>query len=144
MESLLAPLKKEGRKIVFTNGCFDLLHVGHTRYLKQAKSLGDFLVVGVNSDESVKKLKGPTRPLQNETDRAEILSSLQAVDFVLIFNEETPLTLIQKVKPDILTKGGDWKVNQIVGADFVMSYGGQVQSLQFVEDRSTTKIIEKI
>ncbi len=144
IEKLLSPLKKQGQKIVFTNGCFDLLHVGHTRYLKQAKSLGDFLVVGVNSDASVKKLKGPTRPLQNEKDRAEILSSLLAVDFVLIFNEETPLNLIQTVKPDILTKGGDWKVNQIVGADFVMSYGGQVQSLQFVEDRSTTKIIEKM
>lgn len=140
----VSALQATGKKIVFTNGCFDLLHVGHVRYLKEAKSLGTHLVVGVNSDASVKKLKGPQRPLQNENDRAEILSSLDAVDFVVIFNEETPLELIQKIKPNVLTKGGDWKPEQIVGAEFVTSLGGLVKSLQFVEGRSTTKIIEKI
>lgn len=137
-------LQKSGHKIVFTNGCFDLLHVGHVRYLKQAKALGSQLIVGLNSDASVKMLKGPQRPLQTENDRAEILASLASVDFVVIFNEETPLELIKQIKPDILTKGGDWKVDQIVGSDFVLKNGGQVLSLQFVEGRSTTKIIEKM
>lgn len=138
----LEPLR--AKKIVFTNGCFDLLHIGHVRYLQQAKSLGDLLVVGVNSDESVRRLKGPTRPLQTEQDRAEILAALGAVDFAVIFNEDTPLELIKKIKPNVLVKGGDWKVEQIVGSDFVMSYGGQVKSLQFVDGRSTTNIINKI
>ena len=135
--------RKQNKKVVFTNGCFDLLHVGHVRYLEQAKSLGDILVVGINSDLSVQKLKGPTRPIQNENDRAEILASLKAVDHTVIFTEETPLRLIQQVKPDLLVKGGDWKPDQIVGSDFVMANGGQVKSLQFTEGRSTTSIIEK-
>lgn len=135
--------KKLGKKIIFTNGCFDLLHVGHIRYLDQAKTFGDILIVGINSDASVQRLKGPTRPIQNENDRAEILASLKAVDHTVLFNEETPLELIKKIKPDILVKGGDWKIQQIVGWDFVQSYGGQVESLQFVEGRSTTQIIEK-
>lgn len=143
IESGLAPLRNQGKKIVFTNGCFDLLHIGHVRYLQEARSLGDALVVGVNSDESVKRLKGPTRPVQNESDRAEILAALAAVDFTVIFNEDTPENLIHKVRPDILVKGGDWKIDQIVGAPFVMSYGGKVMSLQFVDGKSTTKIIEK-
>lgn len=141
IESSLAKFRDE--KIVFTNGCFDLLHVGHVRYLQEAKAQGSILVVGVNSDASVKRLKGPTRPIQNENDRAEILAALKAVDFTVIFTEDTPENLIHKVRPHILVKGGDWKINQIVGADFVLSYGGQVKSLQFVEGRSTTKIIEK-
>lgn len=143
IESSLASLRAQGKKIVFTNGCFDLLHVGHVRYLQEARSLGDALVVGVNSDDSVKRLKGPTRPVQNESDRAEILAALAAVDFTVIFTEDTPEKLIQTVRPDILVKGGDWKIDQIVGAPFVMSYGGQVMSLQFVDGKSTTKIIEK-
>lgn len=141
VESTFASLKN--KKVVFTNGCFDLLHVGHVRYLQEAKKLGDILIVGVNSDASVRVLKGPTRPVQNENDRAEILAALGAVDYTVIFNEETPLELIQKVKPNILVKGGDWKPDQIVGADFVMSHGGKVMSLQFIEGRSTTKLIEK-
>lgn len=141
VESKLAPLKN--KTVVFTNGCFDLLHVGHVRYLQEAKKLGDILVVGVNSDASVRVLKGPTRPVQNENDRAEILAALGAVDFTVIFTEDTPLNLIQKVKPGILVKGGDWKPDQIVGSDFVMSHGGKVMSLQFVEGKSTTKLIEK-
>ncbi|MGZ3770744.1 MAG: D-glycero-beta-D-manno-heptose 1-phosphate adenylyltransferase [Bdellovibrio sp.] len=143
IESSLAPLRSQGKKIVFTNGCFDLLHIGHVRYLQEARSLGDVLVVGVNADESVKRLKGPTRPVQNESDRAEILAALKAVDFTVIFTEDTPENLIHKVRPDILVKGGDWKIDQIVGASFVLSNGGKVLSLQFVDGKSTTKIIEK-
>ncbi len=135
--------KRIGKKIVFTNGCFDLLHIGHVRYLQEAKSLGDFLFVGINTDDSVKKLKGPTRPIQNENDRAEILAALAAVDFVALFGEETPENLIHMVRPDILVKGGDWPIEKIVGAKYVMSYGGSVQSLKFIEGRSTTNIISK-
>lgn len=138
----LRPLRGS-KKIVFTNGCFDLLHVGHIRYLQEARRLGDYLVIGVNADASVKRLKGPTRPIQSEADRAEILAALGAVDMTVIFEEDTPEELIKIVKPDILVKGGDWKIDQIVGAPFVQSYGGQVMSLQFVDGKSTTKIIEK-
>ena len=135
--------KNQKKKIAFTNGCFDLLHVGHVRYLKQAQSLGNILIVGVNTDLSVQKLKGPTRPIQNENDRAEILASLASVDHTILFAEETPLQLIQAIKPDFLVKGGDWKIEQIVGSDFVIKNGGQVLSLQFVDGKSTTSIVEK-
>lgn len=135
--------KSQNYKIVFTNGCFDLLHIGHVRYLNEAAALGDVLIVGINSDESVRILKGPQRPIQNENDRAEILASLKSVKHTVIFNEETPLELIQKIKPDILVKGGDWALDQIVGSDFVIQNGGKVLSLQFVDGKSTTKIIEK-
>ena len=131
------------QKIVFTNGCFDLLHVGHVRYLQEARKCGYLLVVGVNADASVKRLKGPTRPIHNEHDRAEILAALKAVDYVVVFPEDTPANLIEAVHPNVLVKGGDWKPEQIVGGTFVLSYGGEVRSLQFVEGRSTTKIIEK-
>ncbi len=131
------------KKIVFTNGVFDLLHVGHVRYLKEARALGDFLFLGVNADASVKRLKGNDRPLQNENDRAEILSSLSCVDAVVIFNEDTPEKLIHEVKPNILVKGGDWKIESIVGASFVQSLGGEVFSLQFVDGKSTTQLIQK-
>lgn len=134
---------RKGKKIVFTNGCFDLLHVGHVRYLQEAKALGDILFVGVNDDASVKRLKGPTRPIQNQDDRAEILAALAAVDFTCLFAEDTPENLIKTVRPDILVKGGDWKIEQIVGGTFVQSYGGQVMSLNFVNGKSTTNIIEK-
>lgn len=143
IETTITELKSAGKKIVFTNGCFDLLHVGHVRYLQEARKLGDALVVGINSDASVKRLKGPTRPVQNEQDRAEILAALEAVDLTVLFVEDTPENLIHQVKPDILVKGGDWKIDSIVGAPFVMSYGGKVMSLQFVDGKSTTKIIEK-
>lgn len=143
LEKAITDLKKSGKRIVFTNGCFDLLHIGHVRYLEQAKALGDVLIVGINTDASVQTLKGPTRPIQNENDRAEILASLKAVDHTVLFGEDTPINLIKKVKPDVLVKGGDWKIEQIVGWDFVQSYGGQVKSLQFVQGRSTTNIIEK-
>lgn len=143
LEKIITGFKKTGKKIVFTNGCFDLLHIGHIRYLEQAKSLGDILIVGVNTDASVSVLKGPTRPIQNENDRAEILASLKSVDHTVLFGEQTPINLIKLVKPDILVKGGDWKIEQIVGWDFVQSYGGIVKSLQFVEGRSTSNIISK-
>ncbi|MBN8535953.1 MAG: D-glycero-beta-D-manno-heptose 1-phosphate adenylyltransferase [Deltaproteobacteria bacterium] len=139
---LLEPIRGK-KKIVFTNGCFDLLHIGHVRYLKEARSLGEFLVVGINSDSSVKQLKGPSRPIQTELDRAEILASLASVDATIIFNESTPELLIQSIKPDILVKGGDWTVDQIVGGAFVQSYGGKVLSLQFIEGKSTTRLVEK-
>ena len=134
----------KNKKVVFTNGCFDILHVGHLRYLQDARALGDFLIVGLNSDASVKRLKGSQRPIQNEKDRAEILLGLSCVDAVVIFDEDTPLELIQKVRPEVLVKGGDWKVDQIVGSDFVLSQGGEVHSLPFHQGRSTTSIVEKI
>lgn len=133
-----------GKKIVFTNGCFDILHQGHVSYLNQAKSLGDFLLVGINSDESVKKLKGPSRPINSELSRKFVLENLKSVDCVEIFNEETPLELIKLIHPSILVKGGDWSPSQIVGSDYVLQGGGQVLSLNFVDGFSTTDIIKKI
>lgn len=143
LENILVQYRAENKKIVFTNGCFDLLHVGHITYLEEAKKLGDILIVGINSDESVKKLKGSGRPIQNENDRCQILAALRAVDHTILFSEETPLTLIEKIRPDILVKGGDWKPEQIVGSDFVLANGGSVKSLNFVNGKSTTSIIEK-
>lgn len=133
-----------GKRIVFTNGCFDILHRGHVTYLSEARKLGDLLVIGLNSDASVKRLKGPERPMNNEADRQYVLSQLKAVDFVEIFEEDTPLNLILKVKPAILVKGGDWKIDQIVGAKEVLSSGGDVFSLNFVDGYSTTALINKI
>ncbi|MGE0763306.1 MAG: D-glycero-beta-D-manno-heptose 1-phosphate adenylyltransferase [Bdellovibrionales bacterium] len=135
---------RKGRRVVFTNGCFDILHVGHVRYLQEARALGDLLVLGLNSDASVKKLKGEARPVQNEADRSEILASLGCVDYVVIFGEETPLELIKQVSPDILVKGGDWPIDKIVGAKEILAKGGQVKSLKFHPGRSTTSILEKI
>lgn len=132
------------KRIVFTNGCFDILHRGHVTYLTEARKLGDLLVVGLNADASVKRLKGPERPINNETDRQYVLSQLKAVDFVEIFTEDTPLNLINKVKPKILVKGGDWKIDQIVGAKEVIANGGDVFSLNFVDGYSTTNLINKI
>ena len=132
------------KKIVFTNGCFDLLHKGHVTYLRQARKLGDRLIVGLNSDASVKRIKGPGRPVNGQKDRAEVLSELKCVDRVIIFYEDTPEKLIRKIRPDVLVKGGDWKKNKIVGADFVESYGGRVRTIPFVKGFSTTGILEKI
>lgn len=136
--------KRAGRKVVFTNGCFDILHVGHVRYLQEARALGDVLVVGANSDASVRKLKGESRPVQNENERAEILSALACVDYVVIFGEETPLELIKQVAPNVLVKGGDWPIEKIVGAQQVLATGGEVKSLKFHPGKSTTNILEKI
>lgn len=136
--------REKGKKIVFTNGCFDIIHAGHVDYLEKAKSLGDFLVVGLNSDDSVKRLKGPTRPVNPLEQRKKVLQALKPVDLVIVFEEDTPERLIKEIKPDVLVKGGDWKIENIVGADFVMSYGGKVCTIDFVYDTSTTKIIEKV
>lgn len=131
------------KRIVFTNGCFDILHRGHAAYLNEAKSLGDILIVGLNSDKSVKRLKGESRPINSELDRKFLLENLRSVDFVEIFEEDTPYNLISKVRPNILVKGGDWKPEQIVGSDVVLGLGGQVKSLGFENGYSTTGIIEK-
>lgn len=138
----LLPLRSN-QKVVFTNGCFDLLHIGHIRYLQNAKKQGDILVVALNSDDSVKKLKGPQRPVQSENDRAEILAALACVDHTFIFTEDTPERVIKELKPDVLVKGGDWEISKIVGSEFVQSYGGKVLSLNFVDGKSTTNIIKK-
>ncbi len=135
--------KKEGKKIVFTNGCFDIIHAGHVDYLEKAKSLGDVLVVGLNSDESIKRIKGPERPINIQEHRKRVLEALKPVDLVIVFDEDTPERLIKEIKPDVLVKGGDWKIENIVGADFVKSYGGEVKTIDFVYDISTTKIIQK-
>lgn len=134
----------KGKKIVFTNGCFDILHAGHVTYLNEAKSLGDLLVVGLNSDASVKRLKGESRPINNEEERKFLLENLKAVDCVEIFEDDTPLNLIKEIKPSLLVKGGDWEISQIVGSDFVISNGGEVKSLKFVDGLSTTGTIERI
>jgi rfaE bifunctional protein nucleotidyltransferase chain/domain len=144
VSSFCDDLQKKNRKIVFTNGCFDILHIGHVRYLTEAKALGDYLFVGVNSDSSVSQLKGPDRPVQPEKDRAEILSQLKSVDGVCIFSESTPLELIRLVRPSVLVKGGDWKPEQIVGKGEVESWGGRVLSLPFVPNHSTSEIFKKI
>ncbi len=131
-------------KIVFTNGCFDILHIGHIKYLKEAKALGDRLIVGLNSDESVRRLKGDLRPINNQEHRKEFLESLQAVDEVHIFHEDTPLELIKKLRPKVLAKGGDYDLEGIVGAKEVLSWGGEVKALNFYEGFSTTQLIEKL
>ena len=131
-------------RVVFTNGCFDILHVGHVRYLRDARALGDLLVVGVNSDASVKRLKGEQRPVTNEDERAEMLASLASVDYVVKFSEDTPQALIEEVAPDLLVKGGDWPPEKIVGSKFVLARGGEVRSLPFHPGKSTTSILERI
>jgi rfaE bifunctional protein nucleotidyltransferase chain/domain len=137
-------LQKNNKKIVFTNGCFDILHAGHVSYLSKAKSLGDVLVIGLNSDGSVKKLKGKSRPIVSQKNRALLLAALEAVDFVVIFSELTPAKLIKAIKPDVLVKGGDWKKEEIVGAEFVESCGGKVKSLAYIKGLSTRGLIAKI
>ncbi len=147
LEDLVARLKrvrKSGQKTVFTNGCFDLLHVGHVRYLAEAKSHGDLLIVGLNSDASVKIIKGPKRPIVRQNHRAEILASLMSVDYVVYFEEPDPLRLIQSVKPDVLVKGEDWAEDAIIGAEDVKSWGGKIVRIAFVEQGSTTGLIESI
>lgn len=141
---LTVELKQQSKTIVFTNGCFDILHFGHVKYLEEAKSCGDILIVGLNSDDSVKRLKGPTRPVNGQLERAYVLCSLKSVDYVVIFDEDTPLQLIKELEPNILVKGGDWKADQIVGSELVLKNGGQVKSLLFQEGFSTTNIIDKI
>ena len=137
-------LKREGKRIVFTNGCFDILHPGHTRYLYAARELGDYLIVAVNSDKSVRMIKEYERPVNPQSERAEILASLEFVDGVVIFDEDNPYEIIRFLMPDILVKGGDWAKEDIIGSDLVEARGGLVRSLPYVPGYSTTRIIEKI
>ncbi len=146
LKELLSELesKRKDKKVVFTNGCFDLIHAGHVDYLQKAKALGDLLVVGMNSDSSVRRIKGEKRPILSQELRMAVLDSLKPVDYVVLFEEDTPLRLIEAIKPDILVKGGDWSLEKIVGREFVESYGGKVVTIPFEYDISTTKIVERI
>ena len=141
---IISKIRSDHKKLVFTNGCFDIIHPGHIHVLSKAKSLGDILVVGLNSDKSVKKLKGKERPFINESDRSKILLSLKYVDYVIIFDELTPRDIIEKIKPDILVKGGDYKVNDIVGSKFVIDSGGRVEIVKFLEGYSSSNYIDNI
>lgn len=143
-KQLVEILKSQNKKVVFTNGCFDILHVGHLRYLNEAKKQGDVLIIGVNSDTSVKRLKGESRPINNQFDRAEMLSGLKSVDYTVIFEEDTPEELIATLKPSIHVKGGDYKKEDLPETKIVESYGGEVRILSFVEGKSTTNIVKKI
>lgn len=140
----LAQWRVKSDRIVFTNGCFDILHVGHLHTLKESIQLGDKLIVGLNSDASVSRLKGKERPIVNQLDRSEMLAAFEMVDAVIIFEDDTPEELIQMIKPDVLCKGGDWSIENIVGGDFVKSYGGQVVSIPFVQGYSSSSLINKI
>lgn len=144
LSALIAAEKNRGKRVVFTNGCFDLLHFGHVKYLQKARSLGDLLVLGLNSDASVRRLKGPKRPLIDQDERANLLAALDCIDYVVIFDEDTPLNLITSLKPHILAKGGDYSLDGVVGRDFVESYGGRVELITFVDGKSTTNIIERV
>jgi D-glycero-beta-D-manno-heptose 1-phosphate adenylyltransferase len=142
--AIIGRWKAEGKKIVFTNGCFDIIHLGHVDYLENARRLGDKLVVGLNSDNSVSRFKGPERPIQDENSRSRIMAAFQFVDLVVFFNEDTPLALISSLLPDILVKGSDYLAENIVGADVVKTNGGVVKTIDFVPGYSTTRIVEKI
>lgn len=144
LSSIVNTLKQDGKRIVFTNGCFDIIHVGHVRYLKEARELGDVLVVGLNSDISVRTIKGSNRPIVPQGERAEVLSSLKYVDYVVIFGEPDPYNTIAAIKPDVLVKGGDWGIDKIIGRDIVESYGGKVCTIPFIEGASSSGIIEDI
>jgi rfaE bifunctional protein nucleotidyltransferase chain/domain len=137
-------LKREGKKVVFTNGCFDILHAGHTRYLREARKLGDALILALNSDSSVRSIKGPMRPIVPEAERAEVVAALDSVDYVTVFDELTPLELIEFLRPDVIVKGGDWAEKDIVGAETVRKWGGRVAIMPEIEGASTTNIIDKV
>jgi len=144
LAGLLEKKRQRGRRIVFTNGCFDILHAGHVRYLAQARRLGDLLVVALNTDRSVRAIKGPERPVVSQEERAFVMAALESVDYVTFFDDETPLSLIETLEPDVLVKGGDWEPDRVVGGDLVRSRGGKVVILPYLEGASTTNIIEKI
>jgi rfaE bifunctional protein nucleotidyltransferase chain/domain len=137
-------LKRKGNKVIFTNGCFDILHAGHTRYLREAKKLGDVLILALNSDKSVRAIKGEKRPIVPEAERAEVVASLASVDYVTVFDELTPLELIEFLQPDVIVKGGDWAEKDIVGAEAVRKWGGRVAIMPEIEGASTTNVIEKV
>jgi rfaE bifunctional protein nucleotidyltransferase chain/domain len=144
LSGLLEKQRQKGRRIVFTNGCFDILHAGHVRYLAQARRLGDLLVVALNTDRSVQAIKGPERPVVSQEERAFVMAALESVDYVTFFDDETPLSLIEALEPDVLVKGGDWEPDRVVGGDLVRSRGGKVVILPYLEGASTTNIIAKI
>jgi len=144
IKNIVNKLKKKGKKIVFTNGCFDILHTGHIKLLKKAKGLGDILIVGINKDSSIKKLKGKGRPIMDEKQRIEIISAIEFVDYVVPFGQTTPENLIRIIKPDIIVKGGDYKKDEVIGKDIVEKYGGKVYIFPLLKNISTTKIINKI
>lgn len=144
LSRILGALRSKGRKVVFTNGCFDILHPGHVFYLEKAARMGDVLVVGLNSDASVRAIKGRERPINSQRDRAKVLSALSFVDYITVFGEKTPEFIIKKLKPDVLVKGGDWKGKDIAGGDFVKSRGGRVAIIRFLKGHSTTSLIKKM
>lgn len=144
LKQIIADLKFKGKRVVFTNGCFDILHLGHVELFSQAKGKGDVLVVAINSDNSVKAIKEKGRPINKEKSRAGVVAALESVDFVTIFNEDNPLNVIKALKPDILVKGSDWKIKDVVGRDFVLSYGGEVTTVPYLKGYSTKAIINRI
>lgn len=144
LNNLLEKIRSQGKTIVTTNGCFDILHVGHVRYLEKAKSFGDVLIVALNSDKSVKSIKGDSRPINNENDRAEILSALRSVDYVVLFDEDSPINLLLQIKPDVHTKGADYTVETLPEAKGIIEAGGRIEFISFVEGKSTTAVIEKM
>ena len=144
LRQVRAELRRAGKRVVFTNGCFDLLHPGHVRYLQQARAVGDALIVALNSDRAVRELKGASRPILNEDERAEVMAALGCVDYVIIFDDVSPRATIAALLPDVLVKGGDWSVDQIIGREEVEAAGGQVMNLPFVEGVSTTDVISRI
>ena len=144
LRRICAALKKRGKKIAFTNGCFDLLHLGHVKYLEDAKKTADILIVAINSDASVKRLKGRKRPVVNESDRLKIIAGLESVDYVVKLKLDTPINVIKAIRPDVLIKGADWDKKSIVGAKFVLGCGGEVKTIPFLPKRSTSNLIRKI
>jgi rfaE bifunctional protein nucleotidyltransferase chain/domain len=144
LKTTVERLKREGKKVVFTNGCFDILHAGHTRYLREARKMGDALILALNSDSSVRSIKGPMRPIVPEAERAEVVAALDSVDYVTVFDELTPLELIEYLRPDVIVKGGDWAEKDIVGAETVRKWGGRVAIMPMIEGASTTNIIDKV
>jgi len=144
LKAVVAGAKTEGKKVVFTNGCFDLLHRGHLHLLREAKKLGDILIVAINNDLSVKKIKGPKRPILPEADRAELIGALEMVDYVTLFDEADPYRLIKQLQPDVLVKGGDWTREKIIGGDVVEKAGGRVVAVPYLEGYSTTEMIERM
>ena len=144
MKFLREKFKEEKKKVVFTNGVFDIIHSGHIDYLVKAKALGDILIVGLNSDSSVRRIKGEKRPIVSQTDRAFVLSNLKPVDYVVLFEEDTPLEIIKALVPDVLVKGADWSLDKIIGSDVVLNKGGEVKNISFVNDQSTSGIIDLI
>ncbi|HWO42907.1 MAG TPA: D-glycero-beta-D-manno-heptose 1-phosphate adenylyltransferase [Candidatus Eisenbacteria bacterium] len=144
LQAITASARRQGQKVVFTNGCFDLLHRGHVRVLRASKALGDLLIVALNSDRSVRTIKGSGRPVLSEIDRVELIAAMAMVDYVTLFDEPEPSRLIEALRPDVLTKGGDWPADEIVGADLVRGYGGEVVVIPYLEGFSTTEIINRI